>query len=127
MKKMHVDKDKSPTLYDYLEFPAHITSKTETGEQQRDVENSQLTTEDRWEDLYKIIMELKHKIEKIESARNNIKMKVNRKNDRVYYIPKKPLYENVLRRLRQDGEPLKVVMEKVFKLAAKSLGVQSYE
>lgn len=47
-----------------------------------------------------------------------------RKNKRVIYIPKKPLYDKVLDRLRQrTDEPMRVTIKKVFEVAAKLLGV----
>jgi len=48
-----------------------------------------------------------------------------RKNERVYYIPRKPIFEKVLAQLRDhDDEPIKITMLKVFREAAKALGVR---
>lgn len=47
-----------------------------------------------------------------------------RKNKRVVYIPKKPLYEKVLERLKRHvDEPVSVTLKRVFEAAAKHLGV----
>ncbi|MEM3572859.1 MAG: hypothetical protein QXJ62_01315 [Nitrososphaeria archaeon] len=48
-----------------------------------------------------------------------------RKNKRICYIPKKPLFEEVLAALRKNGnEPLKETISKVFEAAAKTLGLR---
>ncbi len=48
-----------------------------------------------------------------------------RKNERVYYIPRKPIFEKVLAELREhEDEPIKITMLKVFMEAAKALGVR---
>jgi hypothetical protein len=66
------------------------------------------------------VKQLKDKVDGLETSDKGY----HRKNRRVCYIPKKPLVEKVLDALRKnDTEPLKETILKVFAAAAKNLGL----
>jgi len=78
--------------------------------------------------IRKEIIQLREEIKYIRSAGKGedkvVARACYRKNNRVVYIPKTPLFEKVLERLRQHiDEPLGVTVKRVFETAAKYLGI----
>lgn len=88
-------------------------------------------SEDRIKNLEKEILMLKEEFKRLKEKANERRIKTSvhyRKNKRVIYLPKKPIYEEVLRRLRRhEDEPLGITLKRVFEVAAKSLGITIYD
>lgn len=71
--------------------------------------------------LFKVVEQLKKDVDSFKKMSGKGHY---RKNKRVCYIPKKPLFEKVLTALRKNkDEPLKETIPKVFAAAAKNLGL----
>lgn len=83
----------------------------------------------REDDVYRILRRLEEKVQQLEERamqdKQSGKVTRYRKNKRVVYIPRDPLVEKVLEKLRKsEDEPIKVTIRRVFAAAAKQVGIE---
>lgn len=112
----------------YKSGPISLEAYLQKEQDEEFSKNNQLVIGDL---ITKQIVELVHTVEQLKKEVASLKERGSkgyyRKNKRVCYIPKKPLYENVLSVLRKnDNEPLKETISKVFIVAAKALGLSDH-